>query len=188
MQRDSKSPKKLFRILIAAGVFLILAALLSLLVGLQAKRLAGIGTVRPPVIMNQAAPQLALTSLQGNPVSLADFGGKVILVNNWATWCPPCQAELPELQAYYQAHARQGFVIVGIESGEPAATVSGFVHRLGLTFPIWLDPDGTAVDAFENLSLPSSYLVDQQGVLRLSWTGQVNLDTLEKYITPLLEK
>jgi peroxiredoxin len=188
MQRDSKSPTTLVRILIAAGICLVGAALLSLLVGLQANRLAGTGTNRPPVVMHQAAPQLALTSLQGNPVSLADFRGKVILVNNWATWCPPCQAELPELQAYYQAHAKQGFVIVGIESGEPAATVSGFVHRLGLTFPIWLDPDGTALDAFENMSLPSSYLMDQKGVLRMSWTGQINQDTLEKYVTPLLEK
>ena len=95
---------------------------------------------------------------------------------------------MPELQAYYQNHAEQGFVIIAIESGEPAATVTGFVHQLGLTFPVWLDLDAAALNAFENMDLPSSYVVDQQGTLRMSWTGSVNEATLEKYVTPLLEK
>jgi hypothetical protein len=57
-----------------------------------------------------------------------------------------------------------------------------------MTFPVWLDLDGAAMDAFENMDLPSSYVMDQQGVLRMSWTGQINQATLEKYVTPLLEK
>lgn len=164
------------------------AAVLILLVSKQATALDGSGTIRPPVVMDQAAPELTLTGLQGNPVSLEDYRGKVILINNWATWCPPCKAEMPELEAYYQAHSEQGFAIVAIELGEPAASVSGFVQQLGLTFPVWLDLDGAALDAFENMDLPSSYVVDQQGMLRMSWTGSVNRGTLEKYITPLLEK
>jgi cytochrome c biogenesis protein CcmG, thiol:disulfide interchange protein DsbE len=186
--KNPKTRAPLFLTLIAIGVFLIGAAVIPFLVRGQEAALDGAGLVRPPVIMNQPAPRLSLTDLNGNPVSLNDYLGKVVLVNNWATWCPPCKAEMPELQAYYQAHGTQAFVIVAIESGEPAVTVSSFVTQLGMTFPVWLDLKGAAVEVFKNMNLPSSYLVDQSGMLRMSWTGAVNQPTLEKYVTPLLEK
>jgi len=174
--------------MVAAGFFLIGAIFLPLLLNEQKPALDGSAAVRPPVIMNETVPSLPLTDLQGSPVSLDDYRGKVVLVNNWATWCPPCKAEMPELQAYYLAHLQQGFVIIAIESGEPAATVANFARQLGLTFPVWLDQHGAALTAFKNMSLPSSYVVDRQGTLRMSWTGSVNQATLEKYVTPLLEK
>jgi cytochrome c biogenesis protein CcmG, thiol:disulfide interchange protein DsbE len=131
---------------------------------------------------------LTLTDLQGSPVSLETYRGRVVLVNNWATWCPPCKAEMPELQAYYETHASDDFVIIAIESGEPADQVTDFVQSYGLTFPVWLDPKGTALEAFQNWDLPSSYIVDRDGTVLMSWTGQINQATLEKYVTPLLEK
>jgi thiol-disulfide isomerase/thioredoxin len=187
-ENTQKSRTPLFLTLIAAGVFIIGAAVIPLLVKGQETALNSAGIVRQPVVMNQAAPKLALTDMQGNPVSLGDTLGKVVLVNNWATWCPPCKAEMPELQAYYQAHAGQGFIVVAIESGESAGTVADFVRQLGMTFPVWLDPSGIAVEVFQNWDLPSSYVVDRRGTLRMSWTGEVNQPTLEKYVTPLLEK
>ena len=95
---------------------------------------------------------------------------------------------MPELQIYYTAHATQGFTIVAIESGEPASTVADYVQSLELSFPIWLDPHGKAVEAFKNWDLPSSYLIDRDGIVRMSWTGPINQATLEKYVTPFLEK
>jgi peroxiredoxin len=187
-EKDPKSRTPLFLILISAGVFLFGAVLIQLLVGGQEKALQSLNIISQPIMLNKAAPQLVLTDLQGNPVSIGDFRGKLILVNNWATWCAPCQNELPELEAYYTSHADQGFVVVAIESGEPANTVASFVRQNKLTFPVWLDLKGFALEAFNNWDLPSSYVIDQQGNLRMSWTGPINRSTLENYITPLMEK
>ena len=184
---NPKSRTPLFLTLITAGVFLIGAALIPLLVKGQDSSLESSGISLPPVVINKAAPKLTLINLQGDTVSLDGTHGKVVLVNNWATWCPPCQTEMPELQDYYKAHANQGFVVVGIESGEPADTVTKFVQQYGLTFPVWLDPHSTALDSFQNWDLPNSYVIDRQGTLRLSWTGPVTQATLEKYVTPLLD-
>jgi cytochrome c biogenesis protein CcmG/thiol:disulfide interchange protein DsbE len=140
-----------------------------------------------PVQVNFAAPQLSLTDLQGKPVSLADYRGQVILINNWATWCPPCKAEMPTLKAYYEAHRNNNFTIIAIEAGEPVAEVTNFVSQYGLTFPVWPDPTNKSLAAFQNQGLPNSYVVDRTGTVRLAWTGAISRAMLEKYVTPLLE-
>lgn len=140
-----------------------------------------------PVEVNYLAPQLLLKDLQGYPVSLQDYRGQVVLVNNWATWCPPCKAEMPALQTYYEEHRERDFVIVAIEAGEPVSEVEDFVAQHGLTFQVWPDPDQKALVAFRNLGLPSSYLIDQDGMVRLAWTGAISLEMLEKFVTPFLE-
>ena len=185
-QKDPKSRKPLFFTLIAAGVFVAGAVLIPLLVRGQPSALDNSGIVNPPVVMDQAAPSLPLIDLQGNPVALYLTRGKVVLLHNWATWCPPCQAEMPELQAYYQVHSGQGFLVVAIESGESADTVANFVNQYELTFPVWLDLQSTELAALQDWDLPSSYVVDRQGILRMRWSGPVNQAILEKYVTPLL--
>jgi len=170
------------------GLFLVGAAVIFYLTGAQENVLESAGVALSPASVSYAAPQLALTDVQGNPTSLDEYRGKVVLLNNWATWCPPCKAEMPELQAYYTTHARDGFVVIAIESGEPANTVANFVLQNGLSFPVWLDPHGAALEALQNWDLPSSYVMDQEGIVRMSWTGSINRATLEKYVTPLLEK
>ncbi|MFH1524842.1 MAG: redoxin domain-containing protein [Chloroflexota bacterium] len=170
------------------GLFLIGAAVIFFLADAQENALKSAGVVIAPVNVEYAAPQLALTDLQGNSPSLEDYSGKVILVNNWATWCPPCKAEMPELQVYYATHTDDGFVVIGIESGEPANTVENFVRQNKLSFPVWLDPHGVALEAFQNWNLPNSCVIDREGIVRMSWTGPINQATLDKYITPLLEK
>lgn len=187
-EENTKSRTPLILTLITAGIFLVGAALIPLLVRGQDAVLEESMIARPPVVMDQPAPQLVLFDLQGKRVAFDETRGKVVLVNNWATWCPPCQTEMPELQAFYKAHINQNFVIIAIESGESAADVAKFVHQYGITFPVWLDPQSSALDVFKNDSLPSSYVIDRQGILRLSWTGSVNQATLEKYVIPLLEK
>jgi peroxiredoxin len=142
----------------------------------------------PPVEIDQPAPELTLFDLQGNPVSLSDYHGEVLLVNNWATWCPPCRQEMPEFQAYFDEHRDDGFQIVAIEAGQPAEEVQNFVDDFGLNFIILLDPENESLTTFQNSSLPNTWIIDRKGYLRLAWLGAINLDTLEKYVTPLLKE
>lgn len=140
-----------------------------------------------PASVSFPAPELELTDLAGDPVSLADYQGTVLLVNNWATWCPPCREEMPVLDAYHQEHASQGFSIIAVDAGEAAADVRRYAEAMALSFPVWLDPDMEAIRAFRNTGLPSSYVIDRQGQVVLAWSGAISREMLEKYVTPILE-
>lgn len=135
-----------------------------------------------------AAPELNLTDLDGNPVSLADYRGQVVLLNNWGIDCPFCEAEIPEFEAYHNAHKDQGLVIVGINADDPLEDVEAYIREMEMTFPVWLDPQKTSYRAFNNNNIPNSYLIDKTGTVRLAWDGPISIDILEIYITPLLQE
>ncbi len=141
-----------------------------------------------PSVVNFPAPELTLSDLKGTPVNISEYRQKIVMINNWATWCPPCKAEMPTLLKYYKAHAEQGFILFGIDAGDPQEEVSKFIDDYGLTFPILLDPDTKTLTAFHNDSLPSSYVIDHDGNVVLAWSGPINMAMLEKYLTPLLEQ
>lgn len=141
-----------------------------------------------PAKVNYPAPELSLINLNSQIVSLSDYRKDIVLINNWSTWCPPCKEEMPVLLSYYKEHAEQGFMLIGIEAGDPVDQVKKFVSEYGLNFPILLDPDTKALIAFENESLPSSYVIDRNGNVVLAWTGPISQAMLEKYVTPLLEQ
>ena len=141
-----------------------------------------------PARVSYPAPDIQLNDIKGNPVSLADYRGQVVLVNNWATWCPPCREEMPILNGYFRDHQHQDFILVAIDAGDPADMVSDFVARYGMDFPVWIDPNSSALNSFRNNYLPSSYLIDRQGQVILVWSGAVTRASLEQNITPLLKE
>ncbi len=142
-----------------------------------------------PASVSFSAPSLSLQDLNGKLHSLSDYRGDVVLVNLWATWCPPCQAEMPVLQSYYLAHQSAGFTVIGVEDGDPASQVSSFAAKYGLTFPIWLDPGYQATDqAFRTADLPTSYVINRDGQVRLMWIGAISEANLEKYVTPIIQE
>jgi len=172
---------------IGIGIFLIIIAILFMAAPKStgsAESLSGVA----PAVVNYAAPELSLQNINGETKSLADFHDQVVLVNNWATWCPPCKAEMPTLAAYYNEHTADGFMIVAIEAGDPFEDVSQFAKSYELNFQVWLDPNGAALKAFGNGSLPNSYVIDRSGTIRYAWTGEINKAMLEKYVTPVIKE
>jgi cytochrome c biogenesis protein CcmG, thiol:disulfide interchange protein DsbE len=180
--------------LVVVGVGLILLGLGALLLftwprgeGRTGSQISDSASAIPQAV-NYPAPDLRLDDLQGQPVSLAEQRGRWVLVNNWATWCPPCKAEMPTLQAYLDQHRNQNFTIIAIEAGESVAEVADFVQKYKLGFTVWPDPDEKVYAAFRNPALPTSWVIDPQGQVRLTWVGAISRERLEKYVTPLLEE
>ncbi len=139
-----------------------------------------------PAKVNFPAPELTLQSLSGETVSLEDYRGKVILVNLWATWCPPCREEMPTLQTFYEKYKQDGFVLVAIDQEEPRDVVAPFVNEFGLTFPVWLDENYDAQRKFNTMNLPSSYVIDRDGIVRLMWIGGISNRNLEKFVPDII--
>jgi len=105
-----------------------------------------------------------LTDLNGKNWTLKDLQGKVVLVNFWATWCPPCRKEMPDLESLFQRFGSQGFVVLAI-SDEEAAKVTAFLQGRGITYPILLDPGRKVTESFQVDGIPKSFVYDRQGKL-----------------------
>lgn len=135
------------------------------------------------------APDLTLNDIHGVRHSLSDYRGQIVLVNLWATWCPPCQAEMPNLQDFYKNHQNEGFAVIAVEDGDPTSDVISFAQKYDLNFSVWLDPTYQATDhAFKTKNLPSSYVIDRNGVIRLDWVGAISEQNLEQYVEPLIKE
>ena len=170
---------------LAAGLALIAISLLGFWwLGRQSPSEPATTSSRPQV--GQPAPDFVLKDLAGNVGRLSTLRGQVVLVNLWATWCPPCRAEMPEMAALYLAHKDEGFTLWGVDDQEPKETVSGFLERNPLPYPIWLDPDSRVSRAYGIDYLPMSILIDRRGVLRGMFPGQSSQAKLEAAIKPLL--
>jgi peroxiredoxin len=135
------------------------------------------------------APDFTLPTLSGETVSLDSLKGKVLLLNFWASWCTPCQEELPEFQKFHQKYQDRGFSVVGINIDKRQAKAEKFVELFGLTFPVVLDPDSATIREYKGRSMPISYLVDQQGVIRQVFFGfnPSKLPGMEAAITEVLD-
>ncbi len=124
-----------------------------------------------PVRAGAPAPEFSLPSLAGPEVTLSAYRGRVVLVNFWATWCKPCEDEMPAMQRLYQELAPQGFELLAISVDEDRKLVEAFRDRLALSFPILLDPAKHAARKYQSLRFPESFLVDADGTLVARYVG-----------------
>lgn len=123
------------------------------------------------------APDFAFEDLEGNVVRLSDLRGKPVLLNFWATWCPPCRKEIPELQKFHEQYG-EVIVLLGIDWGEDIEEVKGFLKRYGATYTNLMDKDGEFFVAYRLTGLPTSYWIDEQGIIRGMWLGAMSLEDM----------
>jgi len=119
-------------------------------------------------------PRLALRDTAGRPHTLADYRGKVVLVNFWATWCEPCRDEMATMRILKERLAAQPFEILTVNYGESEAKVTTFFKSAGLDFPALLDPNQEAPKAWRVRVLPASFLVGRDGRVRYSVIGEID--------------
>jgi peroxiredoxin len=137
------------------------------------------------------APDFALPDLDGNVRHLSAFRGKVVLLNFWATWCPPCRTEMPSMETLYQAYKDQGFELLAVSSDvQGAAIVRPFMQKYRLSFPSLLDTARRVNGMYGVRSIPTSYLLDRQGRVVSREVGARNWANVEAraLIASLLEE
>ena len=123
--------------------------------------------------------EVSFQSLGGGTVKLSELRGKVVLLNFWATWCPPCRAEMPALDELWKRDKGKAFVIVGVSVGEAPKTVKDFIGKQGYGYPIFVDPSGELGSMFGARSIPTTYVIDKAGAVIAGKVGGAEYDSPE---------
>jgi cytochrome c biogenesis protein CcmG/thiol:disulfide interchange protein DsbE len=135
------------------------------------------------------APNFSLVNLDGQEVQLGDFQGHPLVVNFWASWCPPCRAEMPAFQKIFAEYEPQGFVILAVNSQESRANAFDFTQSHGLTFPVLLDEDGDVSNHYRVVSLPSTFFINRDGVIsEVVYGGPISEAYLRIQVEKLLKE
>lgn len=140
------------------------------------------------------APDIRLMNLAGEPVALSDLAGRGVVLNFWATWCPPCRREMPLLEAAWQEHRPKGITIVGIDVGESPDTIKPFIGSMGVSYPIWVDAargtegvddTNSLLARFGGVGLPTTVFIDAGGVIRHIYIGELSRGMLAEWLPKL---
>ncbi|MGG1658551.1 peroxiredoxin family protein [Brevibacillus sp. NRS-1366] len=134
------------------------------------------------------APDFELQTLTGGQVKLSELRGKKVIVNLWATWCPPCRAEIPDMQSFYEENKDKGIVVLGInltQTETSAEDVSAFAQAYGITFPILLDVDKQVSNVYKAISIPTSFIIDSHGVIQNKFIGPMNQEMMENMLSAI---
>jgi len=120
-----------------------------------------------------SAPDFELLTASGETVRLQQLRGQVVLLNLWASWCPPCKAEMPAIQAVHQAYQQQGLVVLAVNSTfqDDRRSALDFAGQNGLSFPILFDEQGAVTRLYQVRALPTTFFIDRQGVIRYTDVG-----------------
>lgn len=115
-----------------------------------------------------SAPDFTLDLLGGGEITLSDLRGQAVMINLWASWCPPCREEMPAIQKVYEEYKDQGLVVLAVNTTnqDTEAAAAAFVDEFGLTFPVPLDRTGAVSNRYQLRGLPSTYFVDREGIIR----------------------
>ncbi len=172
--------QKIKIILSVLGGLLVVVAAVILLSGNSSSQASG------PAQIGKPLEDFQLSDIHGKTVRLSNYAGKAVLINAWATWCPPCKAEMPDLNAYYQTHQDEGFVILAVNAGDSTKQAAAFASQKGLAFPVLLDPNIRFLTSLGVRSYPTSILVGSDGMVKAIHVGMFTPQSLDAEITPYL--
>jgi len=130
----------------------------------------------------RVAPNFEVVDLNGNPFKLSDLKGKPVLLNFWATWCPPCKSELPEFERFFEEYGKQVHIVaINLTLSEKSKdAVKEFVKKQGLTFPIYLDVEGSVAETYLVRYIPTSYFLDENLVVKDMHVGPLKFKDMVK--------
>lgn len=130
--------------------------------------------------IGEVAPEFTLLDVNGKPTGLSDFRGKTVVMNFWATWCPPCRKEFPELVKLHDRNVDRGLVVLGVDLQESPDIVRNFLNEFGANYPVVIDTKGDVASQYRLLGLPTTYFIDGEGVIRAQHVGLLTEDILTK--------
>lgn len=139
----------------------------------------------------QKAPDFSVYDEDGNKTSLSNYLGKPIIINFWASWCPPCKAELPDFEEMYKEHKDEiVFLMICSVDGqrETVSTASSYIASEGYSFPVFYDTTQEATYSYGVTSLPTTVFIDEDGFIQSGYVGKINRNTLQKNIKQMFEK
>lgn len=140
----------------------------------------------PAPKVGKEAPDFRVQALDGQYYQLSDFRGQPVWINFWASWCPPCRAENPDIQAVYEANRANGLVVLGVAIGEEDGAVRGYVERTGLTYLNGLDRGTDIAASYRIVGIPTHFFVDRDGILREWRIGSMSKKTMEKNVDKIM--
>ncbi|MBI2862681.1 MAG: TlpA family protein disulfide reductase [Chloroflexi bacterium] len=140
----------------------------------------------PPPQVGKAAPDFTVRTLDGESLRLQDLRGQPVWINFWATWCPPCRAEAPDLQAVYAEESSKGLTVVAISIGEDTETVRAYVKRVGFTFTIGLDQTIAIAARYRIMGIPTHIFVDREGIIQAIRVGGLSREAMKEMVAKIL--
>ena len=173
-------------LLALAGAVIVVVLVIALYPGGGPKRPDAAGAGGPAMLAGAPAMSFPVTRVDGRADALDRYRGKVVLVNLWATWCPPCREEMPALERLYRELEPRGLVILGIDQGESPAVAGAFGRKLGVTFPLLVDDAQEYGRAYAAQGLPTSVVVDRGGKIVMGIDGAMSLAQMRAAVLPVL--
>jgi peroxiredoxin len=141
----------------------------------------------PAALAGAPATSYTVPRVGGGTDSVAAHRGSIVLMNFWATWCPPCKEEMPALERLYRKERLRGLVVLGIDQGESAATAGKFAREHGVTFPVLVDSDQQYASSYVSIGLPTTVIVGRDGHVMKGIDGAQTFAQFEALVTPLLK-
>jgi peroxiredoxin len=128
------------------------------------------------------APDFSLRTPDGSSIRLSDLRGYGVFINFWATWCGPCQNEMPDIQSIHESYSGQGLIVLSVNQEDTASDVTDYANWMGMTFPIVLDSSAKVGETYLVWDIPYSYFVDKNGIIQSIYIGQMSRDEMEERV------